>query len=75
MRTGAARHNLTEFDVARHQPHPPGYPVFIALAKAAHAAGASETASLALLSVSAGALGVAYAWRRGALARDKPNPR
>jgi hypothetical protein len=24
---------VREFDVARHQPHPPGYPVFIALAK------------------------------------------
>jgi hypothetical protein len=25
---------VREFDVARHQPHPPGYPLFIALAKA-----------------------------------------
>jgi hypothetical protein len=25
---------VRDFDVARHQPHPPGYPVFIALAKA-----------------------------------------
>jgi hypothetical protein len=24
---------VRQFDVARHQPHPPGYPVFIALAK------------------------------------------
>ena len=24
---------VREFDVARHQPHPPGYPVFIALGK------------------------------------------
>ncbi len=24
---------VREFDVARHQPHPPGYPIFIALAK------------------------------------------
>src|SRR5919202_7141465 len=24
---------VRDFDVARHQPHPPGYPVFIALAK------------------------------------------
>jgi hypothetical protein len=26
---------VRDFDVARHQPHPPGYPVYIALAKAA----------------------------------------
>src|SRR5688500_17559330 len=25
---------LREFDVARHQPHPPGYPVYIALGRA-----------------------------------------
>jgi hypothetical protein len=25
---------VRDFDVARHQPHPPGYPIFIALAKA-----------------------------------------
>ena len=24
---------VADFDVAKHQPHPPGYPVFIALAK------------------------------------------
>src|SRR5690349_2118022 len=24
---------VRDFDVARHQPHPPGYPVYIALAK------------------------------------------
>ena len=29
---------VREFDVARHQPHPPGYPVFIALAKITTAA-------------------------------------
>jgi len=28
---------VQDFDVARHQPHPPGYPVFIALAKASTA--------------------------------------
>ena len=26
---------VRDFDVARHQPHPPGYPLFIALGKAA----------------------------------------
>lgn len=29
---------VRQFDVARHQPHPPGYPVFIALAKPSTAA-------------------------------------
>ncbi|HEY1276502.1 MAG TPA: DUF2723 domain-containing protein, partial [Thermoleophilaceae bacterium] len=29
---------VRDFDVARHQPHPPGYPVFIALAKVSTAA-------------------------------------
>lgn len=29
---------VREYDVARHQPHPPGYPVFIALAKASTSA-------------------------------------
>jgi hypothetical protein len=28
---------IHDFDPARHQPHPPGYPVYIALAKASHA--------------------------------------
>ena len=29
---------VRQFDVAQHQPHPPGYPVYIALAKASTAA-------------------------------------
>ena len=36
---------VRDFDVARHQPHPPGYPVFIALGKAATAV--VEAASVA----------------------------
>ena len=49
---------VRQFDVAHHQPHPPGYPVYIALAKAVRAAVPDETRALALLSVVAGALGV-----------------
>src|SRR5262249_20856506 len=46
-----------------HQPHPPGYPVFILLAKAMHLAVPSELTALALVSVVSGALGVvAIAW-------------
>jgi len=54
---------VAEFDVARHQPHPPGYPVFIALGKAStgllRAAGvnAAEPRGLAIWSaLSGGAL-------------------
>jgi hypothetical protein len=43
---------VRDFDVARHQPHPPGYPVFIALAKAStpvlQAAGVPSAASRGL---------------------------
>ncbi len=54
---------VRDFDIAHHRPHPPGYPVYIALAKAtvatAHAIGGSvpsaesrvEARALALLSV------------------------
>lgn len=52
---------VRDFDVARHQPHPPGYPIFIALSKASTAAAraigvaAPETRGLALWSTVAGA--------------------
>jgi hypothetical protein len=49
---------IRHFDVGRHQPHPPGYPVFILIAKAAHAVVPSEARALGLLSAVAGALGV-----------------
>ncbi len=64
------------FDVARHQPHPPGYPVFIALARLTTAAvrvarpgwGRDHVAAagLAILSVTAGAAAVFFValfWR------------
>ncbi len=53
---------VRDFDVARHQPHPPGYPVFIALGKAstavmrALAVQSPESKALALVGVIAGAL-------------------
>ena len=47
---------VRDFDVAHHQPHPPGYPVFIAIAKAVHAAGASEVHALGLMSVVAASI-------------------
>jgi hypothetical protein len=59
---------VEDFDVARHQPHPPGYPVFIALAKASTAAVGAvapgwdrdrrAAAGLAIWGVLAGAIAV-----------------
>src|SRR2546425_11262273 len=49
---------IRHFDVAQHQPHPPGYPVFILIAKAVHAAVPTEARALGLLSAAAGAFGV-----------------
>ena len=49
---------LRRFDVVHHQPHPPGYPVFIALAHVAHLIVSSEARAIALLGIAAGALGV-----------------
>lgn len=49
---------VRRFDVAHHQPHPPGYPVYIAVAKAAHMAVPSEAKALALVSLVAGSLSV-----------------
>jgi hypothetical protein len=49
---------LRQFDVSRHQPHPPGYPLFILAGQAFHAVVPSEATALALVSVIAGTLGV-----------------
>jgi hypothetical protein len=49
---------IRQYDVARHQPHPPGYPVFILVAKAVRAAVPSEATALALVGVVSGMLGV-----------------
>ncbi len=55
---------VRDFDVARHQPHPPGYPVFIALGKLATpvlrgmGVAAAEVRGLALWSALSGAAAV-----------------
>lgn len=55
---------VRQFDVAKHQPHPPGYPVFVALGKAstgvlrAAGVGSPEPRGLALWSTVCGALGL-----------------
>ena len=68
---------VRDFDVAKHQPHPPGYPVFVALGKAATGTlrildvPAAEPRALALLSTVSGAVLVAllFVFYR-ALSRD-----
>ncbi len=52
---------LRDFDVANHQPHPPGYPVFILAGKLVHLFVPSEVHALALLAVLAGACGLVAA--------------
>jgi hypothetical protein len=47
---------IRDFDVAAHQPHPPGYPVFILAAKIVNAAAGSEVLTLSLLGIVSGAL-------------------
>ena len=64
---------LRDFDPARHQPHPPGSPVYIALGRAllalvtAIGSGLSQTAAealtLSLWSAVAGAVALVAAWR------------
>src|SRR5438093_8436611 len=49
---------VREFDVAQHQPHPPGYPVFIFVAKAANAVAPTEVSALSGVSIVAATLGV-----------------
>lgn len=49
---------LRTFDVAQHQPHPPGYPVFILLGRFADVVVSSEVTALSLVSALAGTLAV-----------------
>ena len=49
---------LHDFNPAKHQPHPPGYPIFMALGKIARTAIPSDAKALALLGAVFGALAV-----------------
>src|SRR6218665_2328841 len=48
--------SLRGFDLAAQAPHFPGYPVYVALARGASAAGASEVGALAVPGIILGAL-------------------
>lgn len=47
---------LEDFDPSRHQPHPPGYPVYVAFARLAHAVIPEPAKALGLLSALAQAI-------------------
>ncbi len=49
---------VRHFDVAQHQPHPPGYPLLIAAAKVVHVVVPSEAHALSMLSIVSGTLSV-----------------
>jgi hypothetical protein len=49
---------IRDFDVANHQPHPPGYPLFMLAAKMLHLVVESEAHVLSLLNILAGAAGI-----------------
>ena len=49
---------VRDFDPSKHQPHPPGYPVFIALGKLSHAVWPSDAGSLSIWGSIFGALSV-----------------
>jgi hypothetical protein len=42
---------VAEYDVDQHRPHPPGYPLFVAAAKAVHLTGVNEFRSLQVIVV------------------------
>ena len=46
------------FDVARHQPHPPGYPLFIAIVRGVRTVVSTDVRALSLVGAVAGAVGV-----------------
>jgi hypothetical protein len=49
---------VRDYDVGQHQPHPPGYPFYVLIAKGLRVFTGSELSALSLLSMLAGAIGV-----------------
>ena len=64
---------VRHYDVSQHQPHPPGYPLFIVAAKLLHMVGLSELHALSLLGVVAGGFGV-FALMKLFAALDRDHP-
>ncbi len=62
---------IRHFDISQHQPHPPGYPLFIGAAKLLHAVGLSEVHALSLLGVIAGGLALLACMRLFAAMDDE----
>lgn len=61
---------VRDYDLSRHQPHPPGYPVFIGAVKIVHGLGLSEVHALSLVSIASGAAGIfGLLWLFGTLDR------
>lgn len=54
---------LTEYDIVKHQPHPPGYILYVAAARALQALIGEPTATLGWLAIGASALTVLLTYR------------
>jgi len=62
---------VRHYDISQHQPHPPGYPLYIGAAKLLHVAGLSEVHALSLLGVLAGGLALLACMRLFAALNDE----
>jgi len=54
--------SVRDFDLARFRPHPPGYPVYVALLRIAAAAVGDPMRSCVLVAVASGLVAIAFAW-------------
>lgn len=54
--------SIGDFDVARFRPHPPGYPVYVALLRLAAAVVHSPMRACALVAVASGLIAIAFVW-------------
>jgi hypothetical protein len=54
--------SVTDFDMARLRPHPPGYPVYVALLRAAAAIVRDPVRACALVAVASGVVSIAFVW-------------
>jgi hypothetical protein len=54
--------SVRDFDLARFHPHPPGYPVYVALLRAAAVVARDPMRACVLLAAVSGAAAVAFAW-------------